>query len=206
MGLFAAVGLFILNEKAAWQIDSDIGYEDSGNLLMPHTILLPIRSVARLLDNAESSLEGTHFQADAAKLLWEKAWKAPKSDSILLKFVVPNEETGREKEIRDSLANHLERRERCLKEDLSNTLREGWSNLLVGLFVVVILLGAAEAISHLGHLRTVSAISESFVIMAWVVLWRPAELLLYSHFPIRRDLRLVKKLQSAPVTFGTKID
>lgn len=171
---------------------------------MPHTISLPVRSVARLLDNADSSVEETQFQADAADFIWKKASKIRGSEPINLEFIVPKAERTREPEVRKALADHLNRKAVCLREELSETLREGWSNLLVGLLVVAILLAAAEAIAHLSHLRTMSAISESFVIMAWVVLWRPAELLLYSHFPIRRDLRLVKKMQLAQVSFRDK--
>ena len=45
----------------------------------------------------------------------------------------------------------------------------------------------------------VKAVSESLTVFAWVAMWRPAELLLYEHWPVRRKRRLAQRLAQAEV-------
>jgi hypothetical protein len=45
-----------------------------------------------------------------------------------------------------------------------------------------------------GDSATVRAITESLIIVYWVILWRPAELLLYEHFPARRRRKAARAL------------
>ncbi len=42
-------------------------------------------------------------------------------------------------------------------------------------------------------------IHESFVIFAWVALWRPIEVLLYDWYPIKRDINLYRRLEESNV-------
>lgn len=82
---------------------------------------------------------------------------------------------------------------------ITGLLREGRRNLLLGFVVVVLLLVLAETINALGFGTAMSTVSESLIIIAWVALWRPAELLLFDHWPLRRRRRLARRLASAPV-------
>ncbi len=42
-------------------------------------------------------------------------------------------------------------------------------------------------------------VQESFVIVGWVALWKPAEILLYDWLPIARKRALFRRLAAAPV-------
>jgi len=42
-------------------------------------------------------------------------------------------------------------------------------------------------------------LSRGLVIVAWVALWRPAELLVYDHLPLRKQRKLARKAAEADV-------
>ncbi len=86
-----------------------------------------------------------------------------------------------------------------LGRQLTGLLREGRRTLLLGFVVVVVLLILAETINALGFGTPLTTVSESLIIIAWVALWRPAELLLFDHWPLRRRRRLAHRLVVASV-------
>ena len=45
------------------------------------------------------------------------------------------------------------------------------------------------------------SVKELFIILGWVALWRPAELLLYEWFPIRKKTRLFERLAESDISF-----
>lgn len=74
------------------------------------------------------------------------------------------------------------------EKELREIFRNGRISLFVGFLAVAALLGITELLSLAGgDSTTVSAITETIIIVYWVILWRPAELLLYEHFPARLE-------------------
>ena len=58
-------------------------------------------------------------------------------------------------------------------------------SLLVGLVVLLGLMSLVEAVHGFAPPgRMATMLQEGFTIVAWVALWRPAELLLYDQLPI----------------------
>ena len=47
-------------------------------------------------------------------------------------------------------------------------------------------------------------IRESLVIVGWVAMWRPVDLLLYEWYPISRDAALFGRLAKSQVQFETE--
>ncbi|HEU0284513.1 MAG TPA: hypothetical protein VFR52_05150, partial [Sphingomicrobium sp.] len=46
-----------------------------------------------------------------------------------------------------------------------------------------------------------SFLDEGLIIIGWVALWRPVEMLLYDWRPIRREKKMLDKLANVPVEF-----
>lgn len=81
------------------------------------------------------------------------------------------------------------------EKELGEIFRNGRVSLFVGFLAVGLLMGITELLLLVGEgSATVRAITESLIIVYWVILWRPAELLLYEHFPTRRRLRAARAL------------
>jgi hypothetical protein len=83
--------------------------------------------------------------------------------------------------------------------EVKEILKDGWFSLWIGLLAVVVFLGIAEVLPLLGDQRFLKAMSESLIIFYWVILWRPAELLLYEHIPPRRRRHVANLLARADV-------
>lgn len=167
-------------------------------------IVREIRSVAGLLDVEGSPLVEPRIHPDAAESIWAEALREKKAAGFAIEFRVPSGEEFRAGEVQTAVRCHFERRRIELEEELRNLFQDGWRSLGIGLLVVAALLAIAEAIPYFGSGRAVMALSESLIILAWVALWHPGDLLLYAHFPVRHHLRLAKVLAQAEVTLRVK--
>ena len=80
------------------------------------------------------------------------------------------------------------------------SLRQGRITAIVGLVFVAAVLGIVQVITRVESLNFTHTAVESLTIIAWVALWRPAELLLYEHWPVRRQRQLARRLAQARIT------
>lgn len=69
---------------------------------------------------------------------------------------------------------------------------------LVAILVVIILLSFARTIPS-NSSQVMAGVSETFTIFAWVAMWKPAELWLYAHWPLRHWRRAALRLAQARV-------
>jgi hypothetical protein len=159
------------------------------------TIRLEIRSVDRLLDAEASPFPGPRLDPEAADLILKLARSLPKAAKIAVELTVPPADLGRQAEIREALQVLAKEAEEDAEKELLEIFKNGRISLFVGFLAVAVLLGITELILILGNgSTTAKAIVESLIIVYWVILWRPAELLLYDHFPARRRRRAAKAL------------
>lgn len=90
--------------------------------------------------------------------------------------------------------------ERALRE----LFRVGRHYLAIGLVILgLCLVGSQLVRTHLGEGPVASVMRESLIILGWVANWKPLETFLYDWWPIRRRLRLLRRLAAAPVEVGT---
>lgn len=165
----------------------------------PHTLQLPVVSVQSLLDTAGSALAAPHLHPDAVAMLMSMADQAPRNTPFRLEFSVPLQDTSRVDEVQQAVAAQFTRVQEDAGRQLARILRNGRFAAVVGLVFVVVLLSAAQTAIHLSKEQLVHAVSESLTVFAWVAMWRPAELLLYDHWPVRRQRRLARQLALADV-------
>lgn len=99
-----------------------------------------------------------------------------------------------------SVAGHFARRADTATRDLRRNFRDGRAALAVGLAILGACLGVALLLTPEGEARGLARfVQESFVIVGWVALWKPAEILLYDWLPIARKRALFRRLAAAPV-------
>jgi len=150
-------------------------------------IRLEIRSVDRLLDPEASPFPGPRLDAEVGDRILKWVRSAPKATTLLIEFAVPPADLGREAEVRKALGVFARESEEDAEKELREIFKNGRISLFVGFVMVAALLGITELLVMVeGESTTMKAIAESLVIVYWVILWRPADLLLYEHFPVRR--------------------
>jgi hypothetical protein len=102
-------------------------------------------------------------------------------------------------EIARSVTAHFAwERERCLRR-LREHFRRAQFALVIGLFVLVTFLALAQLTPMLATRPFQDILREGLVIIGWVAMWRPVELLLYDWWPLESERRLRERLVAAEV-------
>jgi hypothetical protein len=85
------------------------------------------------------------------------------------------------------------------RHEMRERLRIGLASLGIGLVAVAILIAIARVIADLSNGGLVTTIAESIIIIAWVILWRPVEILLFDWWPLREDIALFERLAAIDI-------
>jgi hypothetical protein len=164
----------------------------------PAVVRLEVRSVDRLLNPEASPFPGPRIDPEAGARILRALQVSQQARQSRIEFVVPGADLGRDGEVRAALGTLAREALEDAEKELREIFKHGRVSLFVGFLAVAVLLGITELLLLAGgESTTVKAITESLVIVYWVILWRPAELLLYEHFPARRRRRAAQALARA---------
>jgi hypothetical protein len=95
---------------------------------------------------------------------------------------------------------HFRRRSRFLQAGLRRLLKRGVVSLVIGLSFLALMFVASQAIGDLMKERSLARIlREGLLIIGWVAMWKPLEILLYDWWPILSERRLFDRLSRLPV-------
>lgn len=79
-------------------------------------------------------------------------------------------------------------------------MRQGQASLLIGIVFLATCFTGAELLDKFQPAnRWLQLLREGLVIAGWVAMWRPMEIYLYDWWPLRRKLKLMRKLSHMPV-------
>jgi hypothetical protein len=102
-------------------------------------------------------------------------------------------------EILDAIRSHFTYERERVTRRLRKLVRHGRTILALGVTLLVVFLASAEL---LGATRTGAVwkvVREGLVIMGWVALWRPIELLLYDWWPLVDQRRVMTRIVEAEI-------
>ena len=169
-------------------------------------IILELNDVDQLLIAPDSLFFGRRMlNADAEEIIIEDAAIAPANDQILLKIHLGNNEIRSRDEITTAIHQHFTYRRKKSERQLKKILHLGWQSLLTSIIFFGLLVFLTFIIVKLLPEGRVSlTFRELLIILGWVALWRPADLLLYEWRPIKRDVNLFRKLEQCQVEFVLK--
>ena len=137
---------------------------------------------------------------DAEEYLIEEAEKPSNRTAFYLKVYLPPENLNRSQEIETAIHQHFAYRKNKSLKQLSRTLKLGWKGLLVAIVFLSILVSFTLIIISQIPEGSLSVIfREILIILGWVALWRPADLLLYEWRPFKRDANLFERLERCKV-------
>lgn len=103
-------------------------------------------------------------------------------------------------EIAAAIGRHFSNRAEALALDLRELFQQGRHSLLLGLVALAVCMLIAQAITtRPGADQFSRFIQEGLIILGWVANWRPIEIFLHDWWPIRRRLKLHRRLAAAAV-------
>lgn len=167
----------------------------------PHTIEIRVRDVHQLFNSLDPSpFHDRDLDRDAAQYIREELEDVPADREVRLVIWIPASQLDRAARVHDAVHTHFLRYRQSAERELREIHRFGRAALLLGVVAVVLIIAFVELLRALVGLGSLAAgILESVTIVAWVVLWRPVELLLYDWWPVRRKIRLYGRLATIPI-------
>ena len=103
-------------------------------------------------------------------------------------------------EIADAIHLHFRRELEAIEWKLRRKMRLGRVALVIGLAVLAVTLVARYLLDGVGN-GGADLIGEGLLIIGWVGLWRPAELLLFERLESRADRSAIQRLSTIDVQF-----
>ena len=169
--------------------------EDGWNL-----IELKIREPAQLWNAMDPSpFRERDLDPDAAPWLANALRELHEQRKVKIVVHLPalaDEQTAAD--IRDAIGNFFHYRATAAQFALRELLRLGRASLVTGLLFLAICTFLGMFV-FTGYSIWQRLLHEGVLIMGWVALWRPLEILLYDWWPVLRDLRLYRRISEVPV-------
>ena len=126
------------------------------------------------------------------------------ADIELVLLVLENGNSS-EDEIQSAIHQHFHFCMQSSKKQLRNTIKRGWSSLVIAIvFLLTLLFFTRFFVDQIPEDGLMIPLRELLIILGWVALWRPAELLLYEWQPYRRQVKLFERLSRARVKIATR--
>ncbi|HWT16514.1 MAG TPA: hypothetical protein VN581_12070 [Patescibacteria group bacterium] len=173
---------------------------------MPHPaarIDLRIRSFAQLFDSMDPSpFREKALDDKAARWLLDSVREHPRDAPLQVVVHLPESLRIAAHNLPDAIHNHFRFELGQARRELRWRMGSGWRALGVGLALLAgcVLLGTLISAqfgdsAHAG----LRIIDEGLLILGWVALWRPLDILLFDRFELRAGLRLIERLVDVPV-------
>lgn len=143
-----------------------------------------------------------HFETESGvdrllDVLTPSAARTPLTLELQIACAAANLETR----IRPALAGYVDHRVAELRQEKRRIERRGLTELVFGLLflgVCLALSGAAASVPG-GPAWLGLVIAEGLVIVGWIALWHPVDMLLFERWPLRREIALLRAIARADV-------
>jgi hypothetical protein len=169
----------------------------------PAVIELRLREGAQLFNTLDPfPFPERDLSAEAERFIVEWARELPKDSpiEILIHLQSGAAEAARTGDLADAITGWFEARAQAETRALRELFRDGRVGFLIGIGVLALCLLLSWFLSQRFEEPFARVVSESFVIIGWVVIWRPAEIFLYDWLPLVRRRKLFDRLANAAVT------
>lgn len=94
-----------------------------------------------------------------------------------------------------ALLSQKEHGYRQFKKDRWRAIIAG--TLLLGVFVVLYYYSSQETAPEI-----LRVFAEAFIVLGWVAMWQPAEMVLFDWVPLQREINIIKRLQKITFSLG----
>jgi hypothetical protein len=160
-------------------------------------IELRLRDVKQLFDSFDPApFHEKDLDRDAEEFIVSWAQEYPVGAPLELRLHLPADQCTDEPErvVTDAVHNYFHYREDLARLELRRKLQLGRASLVVGVLFLAACMALRELVRRLGDGEWWHVLEEGLLIIGWVAMWRPVELLLYDWWPVRRMRRTYANL------------
>jgi hypothetical protein len=164
-------------------------------------IILKLENVDQMLIVPSDVFYGKRMlNRNAEEFLIEESEKHSYRTAIYLKIYLPPDALNRSQEIEAAVHQHFTYRKNKSLKQLNRTLQLGWTGLLIAIVFLSLLVSfTLHVIRQMPDGGLSVIFREIVIILGWVALWRPADLLLYQWRQFKREVNLFRKLEQCKV-------
>ena len=163
-------------------------------------IKLQLLSINELLRLPVSIYLKSALTTDAEEFIVEEAEALPGKIAINIKVNLAKSEFKHKDDIAPAIRRHFCYRKEQSQKEYKRIFKYGWRILFIALALLAVIFSITEiAFYYMPDNKPVLFIHESFIILSWVALWRPLELLLYEWYPVKTDINLYSRLEHSNV-------
>lgn len=170
----------------------------------PVEISVRTRTIGQLFNSLDTSpFREKDLDAGVEEFLTSWVRELPVNVAFGIVVHLPPEEAAKADaaDIDDAFANYFTYCADAAEHELRELFRVGRRFLAIGLVVLIACLTASQIAAAVIPNRVVaSVLEESLIIVGWVANWRPIEIYLYDWLPIRRRIRLNRRIAQATVS------
>jgi hypothetical protein len=179
--------------------DSVSGVADEPAVAAVEIRLLKLQQLFNSLD--PSPFHEKDLDADAEEYIVGSVDEFPLQQPLRLVVHLPDDQIALADtaNLQDAIHNYFTYRVDETRRRLRFLLREGRIALLIGLVFLFLCMSVRELALALGHGTVSQILAEGLLILGWVAMWRPLQILLYEWWPIRHHSRVYAKLAAMPV-------
>jgi hypothetical protein len=171
------------------------------------TIEVRIRELGQIfnsLDPSPFTERDLDDDAEAYIVGWAREVDTGGPFRIVVHLPADEARKAQERGLESAIGNYFAYRVGMLERDLSDLFRVGHRSLVIGIAVLAVCIGLSQILSTalpesaLGRL-----LAEGVMIFGWVANWRPAEILLYDVWAVRRRVNLYRRLAAAQIELAS---
>lgn len=161
-----------------------------------------MRELRQLFNSLDATpFPETDLDAEAEEFILQWAMELPSDVRIRLRIHVEQPPTNEQSaaQVATALHSFFAYRTEIVRRRFRLLLARGRLSLIIGLTCLAASVTAANLLRQFGEGTLLAIVRESLIIGGWVAMWGPLEILLYSWWPLRHELRVCERLASAIV-------
>ena len=171
------------------------------------TIEIRIHSLAELFNAMDPSpLHARALTSSAEHYLISCAGTRRANASLQLLVHCPASLRAHGAEISDGIHEHFRRTHALGQREFKRRLRLAAGALAGGVIILALSVGLRGVLGDATGRGLGAGFSEGLLILGWVAMWRPIEILLYEHWDSHLDHAVLDRLAGIPVDYSMRTD
>jgi hypothetical protein len=171
---------------------------------MTSNIEIRINSIEQLFNGFDPApFRERELDSNAERYILANCQNIPANEQIKLSVYLPADKVAQvdPAQLERTIRYHFQLQAEDKAEELKKTRRLGRKGLLLGflVFLVCTLIGLA-LMNIFPSSRLIGTLEQSLVVFAWVLIWRPVEILTYDRWPLVSEYKKLQHLTQVQVT------